>query len=101
MHYPLATTISAAGATETPVGVPTDPAHPRRRLDRTVPVRRLDSLDEVHAAALNAARAGAAVAVIRNTVDEAIASAEALRSGFSDTTLSHLQNSGGVRNFCR
>ncbi len=46
----------------------------RDNLAREVAVERIDTLDEVYRRALAAARQGAAVAVIRNTVNEAIES---------------------------
>ncbi len=82
MAYPLVTTVSGATARETPLAL-------REALERTVDVQRVASLDDVHAIALSAARAGAAVAVIRNTVDEAIASRDALAAEFSDVVLFH------------
>ncbi|MBX6741046.1 MAG: CRISPR-associated helicase Cas3' [Acetobacteraceae bacterium] len=70
--YPLATLASAGGVTETPCAV-------REGLPRRVAVTRLPDA----AAALDriavAAKAGAAVAWVRNTVDDAIAAAAALR----------------------
>ncbi len=70
--YPLATLVSPAGATEHACAL-------RPGLARSVAVRRLDSAQEAYAAIARAAAAGAAVAWIRNTVDEAIAASAALR----------------------
>jgi CRISPR-associated endonuclease/helicase Cas3 len=82
MAYPLVTSVSRDQASETPVAL-------REELARTVSVQRIGSVEEMHAIALSAARAGAAVAVIRNTVDEAIASRNALASEFGNVVLFH------------
>jgi CRISPR-associated endonuclease/helicase Cas3 len=70
--YPLATVVSRAGASETPCAL-------RPGLARAVSVTRLPDTDaalgRIEAAVLD----GAAVAWVRNTVDEAIAAAAALR----------------------
>lgn len=80
--YPLVTAIAAQGCAETPVAL-------RGSLARQVKVERLHILDQAHDRALEAARQGGAVALIRNTVDEAIASHEALSPHFADVRLFH------------
>jgi CRISPR-associated endonuclease/helicase Cas3 len=79
--YPLATLVAAGGVSETPCDV-------RTGLSRRVAVTRLDD-----AAALEriiaAAEAGAAVAWVRNTVDDAIAAVAALRARGLDPLLFH------------
>lgn len=70
--YPLATLVSPARAIEHACAL-------RPGLARSVPVRRLDSAQDAYAAIAHAAAIGAAVAYIRNTVDEAIAASAALR----------------------
>jgi len=78
--YPLVTTVSRENEREEPLAL-------RPELARTVKVIRIDTLDATHEHALAAARRGAAVAVIRNTVDEAIASFESLKQAFSGDVL--------------
>jgi CRISPR-associated endonuclease/helicase Cas3 len=82
MAYPLVTKVSHDEAQETPLGL-------RQALARKVDVQRLGSLEEMHAIALRATRAGAAVAIIRNTVDDAIASRNALAAEFGNVVLFH------------
>jgi CRISPR-associated endonuclease/helicase Cas3 len=71
--YPLATLVARDGAVE-------QPCDPREGLPRSVAVTRLDdaaaAMDRIEAAW----RAGAAVAWVRNTVDDAIAAAAALEA---------------------
>ena len=67
--YPLATLVSSAGQQATPVTA---------TRSRSLPVRFLATPDEALAEAAAAARAGCAVAYIRNTVDDVLAAAEAL-----------------------
>lgn len=71
--YPLATFAAADGIRETPCLV-------RDGLARRVAVTRLDDAEQVQERILAAAEAGAAVAWVRNTVDDAIAAAAALRA---------------------
>jgi CRISPR-associated endonuclease/helicase Cas3 len=71
--YPLATLASAEGVAEQPCAV-------RAGLPRRVAVARLADADAALARILAAEKAGAAVAWVRNTVDDAIAAAEALRA---------------------
>lgn len=82
MAYPLFTSASRDEARETPLAL-------RKELEREVDVQRVGSIDELHAIALGAAKFGAAVAVIRNTVDEAIASRTALAAEFDNVVLFH------------
>jgi CRISPR-associated endonuclease/helicase Cas3 len=72
-EYPLATLVAADAIDETPCAV-------RDGLARRVAVTRLPDADAALARIADAARAGAAVAWVRNTVDDAIAAAEALRA---------------------
>ena len=69
--YPLATLVTRAGADETPGST-------RSGTERDVEVRRVESLEAAEALAINAAGKGAGVAVIRSTVDAAIATYERL-----------------------
>jgi CRISPR-associated endonuclease/helicase Cas3 len=80
--YPLVTSVSCDHIDEVPLDL-------RDSLKREVAVQRIDTIDEVHRRALEAARQGAAVAVIRNTVNEAIESYEILSRAFEDVTLFH------------
>ncbi len=80
--YPLLTSVSKGGIVETPV--PFD-----IQLQREIAVKRLPDTAIAHEQALVAARQGAAVLVIRNAVDEAIASHAALKEAHADTQLFH------------
>jgi CRISPR-associated endonuclease/helicase Cas3 len=71
--YPLATLTAATGTSETPCA-------PREDLPRRVAVSRLPDEGAAIARITTAAQAGAAVVWVRNTVDEAIAAAAALRA---------------------
>lgn len=71
--YPLATLADAEGVTE-------HPCAPRAGLPRRVKVTRLPDAEASIMRIVSAAEAGAAVAWVRNTVDDAIAGAEALRT---------------------
>ncbi|MEJ7812323.1 MAG: CRISPR-associated helicase Cas3' [Gemmatimonadaceae bacterium] len=71
--YPLATMVSADGVREDPVD-----AAPRSR--RSVTVRLVHQLDDALDHVLDAAHAGAAVAWVRNTVDDCLAAAALLRA---------------------
>lgn len=71
--YPLVTLISAGRATETPCA-------PREGLPRRVAVTRLEDAAAALDRIVAAEAAGAAVAWVRNTVDDAIAAAAALRA---------------------
>lgn len=78
--YPLATIAAARSPEEHPIGL-------RETLAREVTVRFVGDLAEAHAAVLEAAREGAAVALIRNTVDEAMASHAELAAVHDGETL--------------
>lgn len=80
--YPLTSLVSATGLAETPCA-------PRPGLSRRLPVARLPDAEAALARVCAAAEAGAAVAWIRNTVDEAIAAAEELRARGHDPILFH------------
>jgi CRISPR-associated endonuclease/helicase Cas3 len=81
-QYPLATLVAAAATSETPCGV-------REGVARRVTVTRLEdseaAIDRIEAAAAT----GAAVAWVRNTVDDAIAATAALRARGIDALLFH------------
>jgi CRISPR-associated endonuclease/helicase Cas3 len=78
--YPLVTIAAAESVDEYQTCL-------RESLAREVTVRRIGDLAEAHAAVLEAARKGAAVALIRNTVDEAGASHAELASAYDGETL--------------
>ncbi len=78
--YPLVTIAAAQSVDEYPICL-------RESLAREVAVRRIGDLSEAHAAVLEAASKGAAVALIRNTVDEAVASYADLASAYDGETL--------------
>ncbi|WP_091685202.1 CRISPR-associated helicase Cas3' [Methylocapsa palsarum] len=78
--YPLVTIASADAVAEHPVLL-------RDSLAREVAVRFVGGLAEAHGAVLEAARAGAAVALIRNTVDEAMGSHTELSASHDGETL--------------
>ena len=80
--YPLATLASAAAVVETPCPI-------RDGLARRVTVTRLPDFDAALGRILDAARAGAAVAWVRNTVDDAIAAAAAVRAAGLEPLLFH------------
>jgi CRISPR-associated endonuclease/helicase Cas3 len=80
--YPLLTSISREGVVEAPVSFDDE-------LQREVAVEFLPDAAPAHELALQAARQGAAVLVIRNAVDEAIASYTALKDAHADTQLFH------------
>ncbi|WP_081434691.1 CRISPR-associated helicase/endonuclease Cas3 [Gluconacetobacter diazotrophicus] len=71
--YPLVTLVGKAGAEEYPCAL-------RPGLARSIAVRRLADTDAASREVIAAAAAGAAVAWIRNTVDEVIATARFLRA---------------------
>lgn len=70
--YPLATTVRSDAVIEAP-------CEAREALVRRVRVHRLDDADDAIRRIVAAAKAGAAVAWVRNTVDDAIAAAASLR----------------------
>jgi CRISPR-associated endonuclease/helicase Cas3 len=80
--YPLVTTVGGAGVTETEVPF-------AEALRREVAVKRVPDSQTAQVLALAAARRGAAVLLLRNAVDEAIASYEALRAEHPQTQLFH------------
>jgi CRISPR-associated endonuclease/helicase Cas3 len=80
--YPLATLAAATGVRETPCEAPKD-------LGRRVVVTRVENTEQAEARVLAAAAAGAAVAWVRNTVDDAIETAAALRARGLDPLLFH------------
>jgi CRISPR-associated endonuclease/helicase Cas3 len=80
--YPLACIAAADGVCEQACGV-------REGLARRVAVRRIDDVGGAVAAISAAAKHGAAVAWIRNTVDDAIAGHAALDAAGVDATLFH------------
>lgn len=89
-EYPLVTLVAASGATETACGTRADS---RRR----VRVRRLPEEAAALDALAGAAAAGAAAVWVRNTVDEAIAAAEALRGRGLAPMLFHARYAMGDR----
>jgi CRISPR-associated endonuclease/helicase Cas3 len=78
--YPLVTSVSRDAIQEMSCSL-------REGLSRTVKVLRATDVETAHIAVLDAARRGGAVALIRNTVDEAIASHAALAGTFGGETL--------------
>jgi len=88
--YPLATTASAAGVSAAPVAL-------APCLARRVEVERLADEDAAAEAIVQAARAGAAVAWVRNAVDDAIEAAGRLRARGLDPLLFHARFAMGDR----
>lgn len=80
--YPLATLAAAGGVIEAP-------CEPRAGLSRRVAVTRLADSEAAVARIVEAAKQGAAVAWVRNTVDDAIAATEALRARGIEPLLFH------------
>jgi CRISPR-associated endonuclease/helicase Cas3 len=80
--YPLATMVGGEGVTETA-------CRPRDGLVRRLGVRRLADTTAAIDAIVVAAKAGGAVAWVRNTVDDAITGAEALRARGVEVLLFH------------
>ena len=80
--YPLATLASATTVVETACPI-------RDGLARRVTVTRLPSVDAALSRILDAAHAGAAVAWVRNTVDDAIAASTCLRAAGLEPLLFH------------
>jgi CRISPR-associated endonuclease/helicase Cas3 len=80
--YPLVTTLSGDLVTQTPLPLATGSG-------RRVAVERIGSVGEAEALALELARRGAAVALIRSTVDAATASFERLKADHADCELFH------------
>jgi CRISPR-associated endonuclease/helicase Cas3 len=88
--YPLATVVSAGTRTETSV-----PAAPGSR--RTTPVRLVHSFESAATHLLDSARAGAAAAWIRNTVDDCLAAADWLRDQGGEVLVFHARFAQGDR----
>jgi CRISPR-associated endonuclease/helicase Cas3 len=88
--YPLVTAAASGGVGEFPVA-------PRPGLAREMDVRRLDDEGAALSTVLAAAARGAAVAWIRNTVDDAVAAHEALATAGVDAVLFHARFAMGDR----
>jgi len=88
--YPLVTSVAPGKIEEVPLAL-------RDGLAREVAVQRVASLDEAHSRVLEAAQQGAAVALIRNTVDEAISSYGSLARQFGKVMLFHARFAMGDR----
>jgi CRISPR-associated endonuclease/helicase Cas3 len=88
--YPLVTSVTSAGVGEYAMA-------PRPGLARQVQVCRLAGADAAIATVLAAARRGAAVGWIRNTVDDAVAAYEALVARGVAATLFHARFAMGDR----
>jgi CRISPR-associated endonuclease/helicase Cas3 len=80
--YPLATLVSNDGISEQAL-------KPREGLARSLPVERLNNADDAVARILAASQAGAAVAWVRNTVDDAIQATDRLRAVGLEPLLFH------------
>ena len=90
--YPLSTVVASDGATDTEHAVGPAPWSARR-----LPVRMVHDLDNVIAAIETAARSGAAVAWIRNTVTSCIESARLLRERGVSCEVFHARFAQGDR----
>lgn len=88
--YPLVTTVSVAGVTSQGVSM-------AEGLVRRVTIERVDRVDAVADALAAAVRAGAAVAWVRNAVDDAIAASQLLRARGLDPLLFHARFAMGDR----
>ncbi len=86
--YPLATVVSAAASIETPVNA---------AAERCIPVRLVKSTADAVAAIVRAQRLGAAVAWIRNTVDDCLGAAALLRAEGLDPLVFHARFAQGDR----
>lgn len=86
--YPLATVVSAAASVETPINA---------AVERSVPVRLVGSIPDAVEAVVRAQRQGAAVAWIRNTVDDCLAAAALLRDQGLDPLVFHARFAQGDR----
>jgi CRISPR-associated endonuclease/helicase Cas3 len=89
-HYPLLTLAAAGGDCERP-------CLPRRELGRTVQVERLATVEAAVARIAAAARAGLAVAWVRNAVDDAIEAHSALTAEGIKADLFHARFAMGDR----
>ena len=88
--YPRVTLVSASAVVE-------EAKRSRSDLARALTVDRLGSVEEAIEDVAAAAHKGAAVAWVRNTVDDAIEAAEALRAAGHDVTLFHARMAMGDR----
>ncbi len=88
--YPLVTTVSANGVTATPVETRVD-------RNRSLAVRAIGSVDAALSHVSEMADCGAAVAWIRNSVDDAIEATEALRAQGLSPVLLHARFAMGDR----
>jgi CRISPR-associated endonuclease/helicase Cas3 len=88
--FPLATIIDGNGASETTLPV-------REGLARRVRVRIVHSVEEAHDLVAAADRRGAAVAYLRNTVDDVLDTADALAARGIDATVFHARFTAGDR----
>ena len=88
--YPAATTVSAASVVTTPVSL-------ARELWRSVAVTRVPTMNAVANEIVRAARVGAAVCWVRNTVDDAIEAAQLLRAHGLTPILFHARFAMGDR----
>jgi CRISPR-associated endonuclease/helicase Cas3 len=88
--YPLATLVAGAGVAQTPL--PT-----RAELVRRVRVERLADAEAALAAVVEAAHRGAAVAWVRNTVDDALDAADRVRALGPEPLLFHARFAMGDR----
>lgn len=88
--YPLATIIAGVGIVEASTGV-------RKDLIRSVSVERLPDTEAALAAVVEAARQGAAVAWVRNTVDDANDAADLIRGFGIEPLLFHARFAMGDR----
>ncbi len=88
--YPLVTTVSR-------VAVAVKAVHTRADRSRRLPVRRVASVEGAIAEIAERARAGAAVAYIRNSVDDAIEACEALAAQGLQPVLLHARFAMGDR----
>jgi CRISPR-associated endonuclease/helicase Cas3 len=81
-HYPLATIVGSEAQTEYPLGV-------RTGLPRSVTITRIDTKVDALSRVVDAARLGAAVVWIRNSVDDALEAAAAVRMENIDPIVFH------------
>jgi CRISPR-associated endonuclease/helicase Cas3 len=88
--FPLATAIDGAGESETALPV-------REELARRVRVRLVHDVEEAHDLVAEADRRGAAVAYLRNTVDDVLDTADALAARGIDATVFHARFTAGDR----
>jgi CRISPR-associated endonuclease/helicase Cas3 len=89
-HYPLVTLASVDATVE-------QPCAPRAELGRDVVVERLSSTEDTVSRIIAAAKAGLAVAWVRNAVDDAIGGHAALRAAGIEADLFHARFAMGDR----